>query len=183
MHNHHIRAMAEAIASHFWRLGLPADLEDIKSILRAYWEDYAVHVWSTDDVFYQAQQSGWPMCEADAREVLADFEAEANSESGLTWDGLAQAVNAWCENIRWAELNREQMRAFEGCFVVLSPYGDRVHLKDSTLWDACRAAQKLEGGGEVWAVDRDALSTLEPQAFGHRLMIMEACYEQSRDQK
>jgi hypothetical protein len=142
MQTHHLSAMAEAIATHIRsEYGLPVETMMVIEPLREYWDAFAVHIWSVEDVLSQARQNGWPMCEADAQEILADIEDNVDSERGITWQTLSDAVDAWCEGIRWAELSDEQMEAFEGHFIIVAGEG-RVPVA-GTLLAAVSTARAL----------------------------------------
>lgn len=148
MQTHHILEMAKAISRHLRsEYGLPVEAAAIIPPLEGYWAGFAVHIWSVEDVIAQSHVNGWPMCEADALEILQDIERDVDSEHGITWQSLSDALDAWGESVRWAELDAASMRAFIGHFIVEA--GEHRVPVDGTLLDAVERARALANCAEA----------------------------------
>ena len=182
MYDHHIQDMSLAVIKALAAQGIPAPAEPIINALRDYWADYAVHVWSMDDIFDQSLRIGWPMCLADAHEILCDIEDHIDCECGITWDVLTSSIESWGESIRWAELSDEQMAAYKGNFVLAwqTPGGDPKRYQpiiNSSLLDAIQQARKIgkRHGVSVKVISVEDWVADDPEGaveFGYQLLTV-----------
>jgi hypothetical protein len=157
MYNHHICGMSEKI--------LPAIAaaitnnsnirEALEQSLTAYWNDYAVHVWHIQDVFFDANRTGKPMSTAVAREILANIEDNIDCEHGLTWDTLHTSISDWFDSVNWQSFSNAELYQYSGFFILRweTPEGSLLHyaavlgnegdVRDANLLTAVEMARQI----------------------------------------
>lgn len=120
MYNHHIRGMSEKIQP-----AIAAAItnnsnirETIEQVLTAHWNDYAVHIWHTQDIFFDANRTGKPMSTAVARQILADIETNIDCEHGITWDTLHTCISDWFDSVNWQSLSNAELYQYSGFFIL-----------------------------------------------------------------
>lgn len=117
MYDHHIHSMARLLSRH---LAEKTQVEPqlIAETLREYWSDYAVHIWHTEDVFFQAGQSGLPMSGESAREILMEAERNIDCDYGITWTHIDQGVDDWAKKVHWPRLGDDDLAEYSGRFAL-----------------------------------------------------------------
>lgn len=119
MYEHQILNMSRTVQQYLVDFkGIQAEPEDIAEPLREHWAEFAVHVWHTEDIFFQAENMALPMSRSLAREILRGIEEVIDCENGITWVTIDDAIQRGTENINWSELSDAEMAAFSGNFVL-----------------------------------------------------------------
>ncbi|MBL7163245.1 MAG: hypothetical protein ISS57_11610 [Anaerolineales bacterium] len=119
MYEHQILNMARKVQQYLADFkGIQVEPGDIAEPLREHWAEFAVHVWHTEDIFFQAENMALPMSRSLAREILRGIEEVIDCENGITWVTIDDAIQRGTENINWSELSDAEMAAFSGNFVL-----------------------------------------------------------------
>ena len=163
MHEHLIHNMARIVQQRLADKDIRFKTDDIVESLREYWADYAVHIWHTQDVFFQTDQMALPMSQKAAREILKSIEDKIDCEYGITWDTIDEAIQRWSENINWLDLNDDELAEYSGNFVLswkaTQPYMNFFAIvRSGNLLDAVQLACKpaLEQSTDVRLISTDS---------------------------
>ena len=147
MYDHHITNMARMLSQRLAEK-IQVESQEIAEALREYWSDFAVHVWHTADVIFQADQMALPMSQKAAREILKNVEDKIDCEYGLTWSTIDEAIQKWGDKISWPDLSDEELAMYSGSFV-LAWHSPRlikdIHnvVKSDNLLDAVQQARQM----------------------------------------
>jgi len=180
MYDHHILNMAQRI-SKYLAPKIQIEPGEITETLREYWRDYAVHIWHTEDVFFQAGQSGLPMSRLAAREILMEAESDIDCEYGLTWSHIDQEVDDWAKKVDWPSLNDGQLAQFSGRFALAwhnAQLGADIHqmVTSDILLDAVRQAREIADihavTVRVVSADSDEDDPDDAVDYGHELIVI-----------
>ncbi len=119
MYEHQIINMARTVQQYLADFrGIQVEPEDIAEPLREHWIEFTVHVWHTEDIYFQAKNMALPMSQSLAREILKGIEDKIDCENGIAWVTIDDAIQRRTENIKWSELSIAEMGAFSGNFVL-----------------------------------------------------------------
>lgn len=130
--------------------------EIIKDALAELFDSVAIHVWAHPDVYRVAWEAGWPISPTMADEILADVEAHADSEYGITWLTFENAVDEFYAELDWQHLDPLEDEQSMGSFLVcLEPPEhpnagtSMLHLERASLAEALEKADQLvENSGQ-----------------------------------
>ena len=163
MHEHLIQEMARTVQQRLADKNIRVETNDIVEPLRAYWADYAAHIWHTEDVFFQADQMALPMSQKAAREILRLIEDKIDSEYGITWNTIDTVIHIWIADVDWFDLSDDELAEYSGNFVlswkVHRGAGDCCRVvRSGNLLDAVHLARKtaLEQSTDVRLMSTDA---------------------------
>jgi|GEM_PF-1314770 hypothetical protein len=180
MYDHHITNMTQLL-SKILAPKIQIAPGEIAEPLREYWRDYAVHIWQTEDVFFQAGQSGLPMSPAAAREILMEVERDIDCEYGLTWSHIDQEIDDWAKKVRWSNLKDDQLAQFSGRFA-LAWHNPRLDVDlhrmvaSDILLDAVRQAREIAhtdlAAVRVFSADPDEDEPKDAVEYGNELMVI-----------
>lgn len=162
MHNHLIQEMARTVQQRLADRGIRVKTDDIVEPLRAFWADYAVHVWHTEDVFFQADQMALPMSQKAARAILRRIENKIDCEYGITWNTIETTIDLWIADVDWFDLSDDELAEYSGNFVLSwkatqPDMNFYAIVRSGNLLDAVQLARKtaLEQSTEVRLISTD----------------------------
>ena len=147
---------------------IPNDV--IRSVLSELFDSVAIHVWSRPDVYRVAWEAGWPISPTMADEILADVEAHANSEYGITWLTFENAVAEFYAELDWDHLDPQEDEQCIGFFLVClanHPKASKsmLHLTRTSFSEAVKKAERLvEDSGQAvicYSIPKEELPLLE----------------------
>jgi len=153
MYDHHIHNMARLLSQRLTE-NIQVEPQAIAETLREYWGDYAVHIWHTEDVFFQAGQSGLPMSVESAREILMEAESNIDCDYGITWTHIDQGVDDWAKKVHWPSMGDDELAEYSGRFALA---WHNTHLavdlhrivESDVLLDAIQQARELANSNSV----------------------------------
>ncbi|MBT7072954.1 MAG: hypothetical protein HN855_07640 [Anaerolineae bacterium] len=133
--------------------------ESIKGALAALFDSVAIHTWRRADVYGVAWRAGWPISQTMADEILADVEAHADSEYGITWLTFENAVQEFYAELDWDHLDPLEDEQCMGSFLVCLEPPDypgaaesMLHLERASFAEALEEADQLaENSGQTVA--------------------------------
>jgi hypothetical protein len=127
---------------------IPNDV--IRSVLSELFDSVAIHVWSRSDVYRVAWDAGWPISPTMADEILADVEAHADSEYGITWLTFENAVQEFYAELDWDHLDPLEDEQCMGSFLVCLEPPDRPGASESMLYlERASFAKALEEAAQL----------------------------------
>jgi hypothetical protein len=180
MYDHHITNMARLLSQRLAEK-IQVEPEDTAAALREYWSDYAVHIWHTEDVFFQAGQSGLPMSGESAREILMEAERNIDCDYGITWTHIDQGVDDWAKKVDWPSLGDDNLAEYSGRFALA---WHNIHLavdlhrivESDVLFDAVQQARELANSNSVevrvFSTDPDEDDPEDAVEYGNELIII-----------
>ncbi len=158
--------------------------EIIKGALAALFDSVAIHVWSRPDVYHVAWEAGWPISPTMADEILADVEAHADSEYGITWLTFQNAVQEFYAELDWEHLDPLEDEQCIGSFLVclepptqLGASESMLYLERASFAEALEEADQLaENSGQTvacYSIPKEEPPLLESdwlEKHAHKLM-------------
>lgn len=111
MYDYMLEEMAEAIGRE-----CHVDHNDVLHVLGQYWQDKIAHVWQVEDVLEAAHRAEKPITRADARGILEQVFHDLDSELGITWQTIDNALDQY--TLAFHELTPESYKQVVGVFEV-----------------------------------------------------------------
>ena len=126
--------------------------EIIKGALAALFDSVAIHVWSRPDVYRVAWEAGWPISPTMADEILADVEAHADSEYGITWLTFENAVEEFYDDFEWGRMTIEDQDVCMGSFLTCYDPPDSPQAAETMLYlDSTSLGEALDEASDMAA--------------------------------